>query len=148
MRALRAKQFGSSLRTRCLCGGSRAIAIAPWSSAGLRLRLIERVAGGADGADEVGLALAVERLAQAPYVHIDGARLDIDLRTPDRVQELLAAEHAAGMLEEVPEQPEFGRAQMDVAAAALHTVRGQVHHHIGIVHDLGFDRVTRAPEDS
>ena len=41
--------------------------------------VIQRVAGAAHGADRVGLAAAVERLAQAADVHVDGALVDIDL---------------------------------------------------------------------
>jgi MFS family permease len=47
---------------------------------------IERVARRADCAHEVGAAIGVERLAQAADMHVDGARLDIDVVAPDRVQ--------------------------------------------------------------
>src|SRR5690348_3858525 len=47
---------------------------------------------------EVKLSLGVDRLAQSADMHIDGARLDMDIVTPDRVQQLLTREHATGML--------------------------------------------------
>src|SRR4029077_17966345 len=61
---------------------------------------IERVAGGAHGADEVLVAAVIERFAQAADVHIDGAKLDLGVASPDRIEQLLAREHAAGPLEE------------------------------------------------
>ena len=63
---------------------------------------IQRVTGGAHGADGVfGDPLDAQRLAQAPDMDVDGARLDIDIRAPDRVQQLFAAEDPARMLLEV-----------------------------------------------
>jgi H+/Cl- antiporter ClcA len=56
----------------------------------LTRRLVEGVAGGAHGAQDVGPALLVQRLAQAADVHIDSAGLDIDVVPPDRVEQLLA----------------------------------------------------------
>ncbi len=52
--------------------------------------LVERVAGRADGADRVFLALVVQRLAETADMDVDGARLDIDVRAPDRIEQLLA----------------------------------------------------------
>src|SRR6185437_5573171 len=40
--------------------------------------LVESVAGAAYGADRVGIATAVYRLAEAPHMHIHGAFVDID----------------------------------------------------------------------
>jgi hypothetical protein len=46
-------------------------------SRGLHEPVVERVAGAAHGADRVGGAAAVERLAQAPDMDVDGALVDI-----------------------------------------------------------------------
>ena len=65
-------------------------------------------------------------------MHVDGARLDIDVLAPHRVEQLLAREDAAGMLHEVAQQAELGRAEMDRLAAARHPVRDQVHDDVGV----------------
>ena len=46
-------------------------------------------------------------------MNIDGARLNVDIRTPDRVEQLFAREHAAGVLDEIIQQAEFGRPEMN-----------------------------------
>src|SRR5437879_3232149 len=58
---------------------------------------VQGVAGGADSADEVGVLFAVQRDAQAADMHVDGARLDIDVLAPHCIEELLAREDAAGL---------------------------------------------------
>src|SRR2546423_5724172 len=86
----------------------------------LRLRLrepiIQRIAGAAHGADRVLLAAGIEQFAQASDMDVDGALIDIDVAAPDAVEQLLAAEDAAGMLEEKFQQAIFGRAEVDGAA--------------------------------
>ena len=84
----------------------------------LRLRepVVERIAGAANGADRILLAARVEQLAQPPDMHVHGALIDIDVAAPDAVEQLLAAEDAAGMLEEKFQQAIFGRAEVDGAA--------------------------------
>ena len=69
---------------------------------------------------------AAEGAAQAADVDVDGAGLDVDVRAPDRVEQLLAREHAAGVLHEVVEQAKLGGAQVHVLAGALHPVGGAV----------------------
>ena len=59
-------------------------------------------------------------------MHVDGARLDVDVRAPYRIKKLLAREHAAGVLHEVVEQPEFRRAEVDVCALPGDAVRDAV----------------------
>src|SRR5579872_3829330 len=51
-------------------------------------------------------------------MHVHRALVDIDVATPDTVEQLLAAEDAAGMLEEEFEQPVFGWAEIDGPAGA------------------------------
>src|SRR5713226_3834716 len=76
-------------------------------------RGVEGVAGGADGADEVGVLVAVQRDAQAADMDVDGAGLDIDVLAPHRVQKLLAREDAAGMLHEMAQQAGLGGPRVD-----------------------------------
>ncbi len=45
---------------------------------------VQRIARRAHGADRVAVHVAVQRLAQAADVDVDGAGLDIDVRAPDR----------------------------------------------------------------
>src|SRR5262249_43158915 len=87
-------------------------------SGGLAEAIVEGVTGAAHGTDRVGLVAAVERLAQAADVHVDGAFVDVDLATPDAVEQLLAREHAAGRLHQDLEQAVLGGPEIDGAAAA------------------------------
>src|SRR5580693_6000937 len=84
----------------------------------LRKPVIQRVAGAAYGADRILLAAGVEQLAQAADMHIHGAFVDIDVAAPDAVEQLLAAEHPARMLEEKLQQAILGRAEIDRASRA------------------------------
>jgi hypothetical protein len=78
-------------------------------STGRRLQ-VQRVARGADGAYGVGGLVGGEGAAQAADMDVDRAGLDVDVRAPDRVQQLFAGEHPAGVLHEVVQQPELGGA--------------------------------------
>src|SRR5579872_3323782 len=71
--------------------------------------LVERIAGGSDGANQVRPAARVERLSQAPHVHIDGPRVDIGIVTPHGVEQPLAGKDPSRVLEKMPEQAELGR---------------------------------------
>ena len=44
---------------------------------------------------------------------VDGPQLDLAVAAPDRVEQPLAREDPAGMLEEMLEQPELGRPERD-----------------------------------
>src|SRR6185436_18098427 len=82
----------------------------------LRKPVIQRITRTAHGADRVLLAAGVEQFAQAADMHVDGALVDIDVTAPDRVEQLLAAEDAAGMFEEKFQQAILGRAEIDRTA--------------------------------
>src|SRR6201989_3527329 len=86
-----------------------------------REAVVEGVAGAADGADRILLAAGIEQLAQAADMHVDGALVDIDVAAPDAVEQLLAAEHPARMLQEELQQPVLGRAEIDRTARARDT---------------------------
>src|SRR5437773_10515613 len=62
---------------------------------------VERVAHGAHGAQQIGAVSAVECLAQPPDMHIDGAHLDLGIVAPYPVEQLLAREHPAGILQKM-----------------------------------------------
>src|SRR5262245_46112562 len=85
---------------------------------GLAEAVVEGVAGAAHGANRVGLVAAIECLAQPPNMDVDGALVDIDVRAPDSVEQLLTREHPARPLHQELEQPVFGRAEVDGASGA------------------------------
>src|SRR4029077_11882354 len=76
---------------------------------------VEGVAGSAHGSDGVAFAPARQRLAQAPDMDVDRAFVDLRRLAPHAVQELRAREHPAGLLQEIFEEPELGRTEVDVA---------------------------------
>src|SRR5260370_8850329 len=84
----------------------------------LRDPAVEPVAGAAYGADRILLAARVEQFAQPADMHIHGALVDIDVAAPDAVEQLLAAEHPARMLQKEFQQPVLGRAEIDRTARA------------------------------
>ena len=52
-------------------------------------------------------------------MNVDGALVDIDVTAPDAVEQLLAAENPAGVLEKKLQQPILGRAKIDRTAGGL-----------------------------
>src|SRR5271163_1921991 len=79
---------------------------------------VEGVAGAANGADRIAFPAARERLAQPPDVNVDGAFVDLRRLPPNRIEQLGAREHPAGLFEQIFEEPELRRAEVDVARAA------------------------------
>ena len=57
---------------------------------------VQRIARRADGADQLGLSVRVDRLAQPPDMHIDGAQFDVAVLAPHAVEQALVLESAAG----------------------------------------------------
>ena len=82
------------------------------------------------GSYDVDFTFRVHGSAQAADMHVDRARLDVDVAAPDRVQHFLAREDPAGMLHEKLQQAELGRPEMNRPSVALHAVRGEVHRHV------------------
>src|SRR6266699_1698612 len=74
---------------------------------------VERIADRAHGAQQIGAAGGIERLAQPADMDIDGAHLDLGIVAPYPVEQLLARKHAAGMLQKMAQQAVFGRPEMD-----------------------------------
>src|SRR5260370_1142837 len=92
-----------------------------------RKPVIQRVAGAAHGADRILLAARVEQFAQPPDMHIHGAFVDIDIAAPDAVEQLLAAEHPARVLQKKLQQPVFGRSRSHRTAPAPDTALPAIH---------------------
>src|SRR5258708_33230468 len=121
-------------------------------NAALRLSLgeaiVEGVAGTTHGADRILLAAGIEQLAQPADVDVDGALVDIDVAAPDAVEQLLAREHAAGMLEEEFEQAIFGRAEIDLAAGAGDAALFTIEFDIAVSEDGGEPLGAGAPQQA
>ena len=98
--------------------------------------VVERVARAAHGADRVGLAAAVERLAQPADVDVDGALVDIDLGAPHRVEQLGAREHPARPLHQELQQAVFGRADRHRLVVGEHALGGAIAR--GLFADIGW----------
>ena len=79
----------------------------------LREAVVERVAGTTHGPDRILFPAWIENFPKPPDVHIDGSLVDVDISTPDAVEQLLAAEDAARMLKEIFQEPVFCRPQID-----------------------------------
>src|SRR5205823_9940014 len=90
-------------------------------------RVIHGVTGGADGADRIAFAARIERFAQPAHMHVDCSRFDVNIRAPDGVEQLLPAEDAAGMLDQVIENFEFGGTEMNIVPGAPHAVCRAIH---------------------
>ncbi len=106
---------------------------------------VQGVAGGADGADDVELARAVDRFAQAADMDVDCAGFDMDVAAPNGVQDIFAGEDALGVAEEKFEEAEFGRPEVEGTAVAQNAVRGGVKRDImKIEFKLGGDRAGTA----
>ena len=65
---------------------------------------------------------------------------------PDAVEQLLAREDAARVLQEMAQQPEFGRAEMDRLAGTVGAMRHQVHLEIGVAQHAVFRLLLGAPD--
>src|SRR5437870_3554246 len=68
------------------------------------------VAHAPDSHDRRGLS---QLPLQLPHVHVDGARVAGERVAPDPFQELVAGKHEAAMVEELPEQIELLRRELD-----------------------------------
>ena len=64
-------------------------------------------------------------------MHIDSALFDIDIAAPDGIEQLFAAEHPAGVFEEMAQQAELGRAKLHRTALARHLVGRGIHDDAG-----------------
>src|SRR5512136_230182 len=68
----------------------------------------EAIAGAAHRLDEPVAVEALERLAEAPDVHVDGPLLDVHVTAPDAIQQLPAAVDPLRVRHEEAEQPILG----------------------------------------
>src|SRR5205085_2116541 len=87
-----------------------------------------------------------ERFAQSPNMDINGAQFDFRVLAPYLVEQLLARKHPARLLQEMPQQAELGRAEVDRLSGARDPVRHEIHRDIGIA-QRRFARIRLRPPD-
>src|ERR1700681_2685483 len=80
-------------------------------------------------------------------MHIDRALVDIDIASPHPVEQLGAAEHAAGALHEELEQPELSWTEMHLAAVPRHPMRFPIELDIAHAEDRGDALGVGTPQD-
>src|SRR5216683_1086992 len=90
------------------------------SISGLLDRSGEDIAGAAHRLDQ--FAVALDLLAQAADLHVDGAIQRIGLPSARPVHQLLARQHAVGPREKTAEQVELGAGQRQFAAVGMRDV--------------------------
>src|SRR5688500_5673577 len=90
--------------------GFRALGVVALCAVAEAVHRFDHVGGGA------------ERDAQAAYVHVDGARIDVTAHFPDLLEQLFAREHAARIADEQLEQLVLERAKLRGYAVDLDVV--------------------------
>src|SRR4051794_31699497 len=80
--------------------------------------IIEGISGASHGADRILLAGGIEQFSQASDMNVHRALVDVDVAAPDAVEQLLAAEYAARVLQEEFQQAILGRSEVDEPACA------------------------------
>ncbi len=79
-------------------------------------------------------------------MHVDRAFLDLAAGAPDRIEQLVAAEHAARVFHEELDQAVFGRADLQLPAAPFHPVRHRVEPEVARLDRLAGQRGPHAPQ--
>src|SRR3982751_3740410 len=103
---------------------------------------VERANGGANSPDEIASLTRIQRLPKPADMDIYGARIDVRIMAPDSIEQPLAGEHPARMLEKMFQQPELGRSKRDLLASAAHAVRCDVHFEVSVCQLLAGQRRT------
>src|SRR5690606_6195183 len=85
-------------------------------------RSAERVARAAHRAHRILAAMGAERLPEPPDMHVDRARVDVDVAAPDTIEQLFPAPDSPGFLHQRRQQPELGRPELQWLAAPVHPV--------------------------
>ena len=92
-----------------------------------------------------GSLAVASAMPQPADVDVDGPQLDLLAVRPHRFEQLLAREDPLRILEEMPQQAIFGRAERDRLAVAADPVRDDVHLDPGIAELLGQQASGRDP---
>src|SRR2546430_4051826 len=89
----------------------------------------------------------VELPAQVAHVCLDDVRVAAEVVAPDVLQDLPLREHPARVEEEVPQQRELRRGQIDTCAGAVHLVPRLVERHVREGEDVAGQVSARAAQD-
>src|SRR5439155_6380072 len=89
-----------------------------------------------------------KRTAQPRDVDVDGSEGDVFILRPDEVQQLLPREYPARMFDQMPEQPEFGGADIERRAPSADVGRRNIHFEIRKPQRMPGKRRPDAPQDS
>src|SRR5438093_2553343 len=150
-------------RTAIAIETSPASAIPAGTSAGIRKRsertvsLLRRrsgvsrrrdlVADAPHGDDRRGIA---ELSPQLAHVHVDGARVAGERVAPDPLEQLVARQHEAAVVEQLPEQVELLRRQLDLLLDDPHLASAGVDRELPVLDDGALALAPRGrgpPED-
>src|SRR5919109_2344091 len=93
----------------------------------LQSLLIELIADSSKGQDPFGFTIVLfDGLSQAANMNIDRAGCDEGFATPDPVQQLIAAEHPIGILDQKTQKLKFLQGQLDIFASGENFVGCEV----------------------
>ncbi len=97
----------------------------------------ELIAEPVDRQDKLGVVrVGLELLAQPGHMHIDGAGRDQRIVAPDVVEQHIARERDAAVLDEVAQQPELKRRELDRLPVAADLGAAEVYPHIAKLVEL------------
>src|ERR671935_1212084 len=96
-------------------------------------RRADLVTNSPDGDDRRGVA---ELAAQLPHVHVDGAGVACERIAPDAFEQLVARKHETAVVEQLPEQVEFFRRELNLAVADLRLSAAGVDDEIAVLDHL------------
>src|SRR5919199_1252699 len=83
------------------------------------------------GGDRAALA---ELAAKLPHVHVDRPRVACERVPPDPLEQLVARQHEAAVVEQLPEQVELLRRELDVLALHGHLAAAGVDAQVAVLH--------------
>src|ERR1019366_4204946 len=106
---------------------SASCARSPPGSSRLATRHAQPVADVAYCLDRVRLAFVAELASQVADVDLQHFGARVEVKAPDRVEELLAGEDLVGVAHQILEHLELTRGQLHITSIALHTSGAKIH---------------------
>src|SRR3984893_8688924 len=93
------------------------------------------VSGAANRADQFRVEAGVDLRPQVRDVRLDGARTDVAVGAPHKIEQLGPSEHALGVAHEGQQEGVLARGQLDALLAALHLTPVEIDRKVGVRHD-------------
>src|SRR6516162_10839349 len=87
------------------------------------LLFLEGVSGASNGSDRIEAAAPFQGLPQSSNMHVDCAFTRVYVVAPDAATNLLSRKHVSGTRHQELEEPEFGDAEVDLAARPKYPTR-------------------------